>query len=64
MSRSRRSRLAVTEVEGAYLLSLPVATFLELVEAAVLPPPVVFEGKHRRWSVAALEAGSPWRESL
>lgn len=53
---ARREKLAVTEKEAAFMLSLPLAEFMSLVDAGALPRPVQLAPKIRRWPVDTLRA--------
>lgn len=53
---SSTNRLAVKEQEAAKLLSLTVSEFVELVEQAALPQPVLLGGKYPRWRVSEIDA--------
>lgn len=53
---ARREKLAVTEKEAAFMLSLPLAEFTQLVEVGALPRPVQLAPKIMRWPVETLRA--------
>lgn len=53
---ARREKLAVTEKEAAFMLSLPLAEFMQLVDAGALPRPVQLAPKVKRWPVDTLRA--------
>lgn len=49
-------KLAVSDKEAAYMLSLPPSVFKGLVSVGVLPGPTTDFAGHKRWSVATLSA--------
>ncbi|MCA0919689.1 helix-turn-helix transcriptional regulator [Pseudooceanicola nanhaiensis] len=53
---ARREKLAVTEKEAAFMLSLALTEFMQLVDAGALPRPVHLTPKIKRWPVDTLRA--------